>query len=334
MSAVVADTARSAPPAVALLPVRVARRRMEADGICSFELVADDGGALPAFSAGAHIDVHLPGGPVRQYSLCNSPAERHRYLIAVQREAASRGGSSAMHERVAEGDRLQIGAPRNHFALADNASSHRLLAAGIGITPLLAMAEQLAAQGADFELLWSLRSPASTAFAERLAGSPWRERLRQHHSDTAAGRIDFRQALGAPAPGRHLYVCGPAGFIDDALAAARALGWPESQLHSERFAAAPAADAGGDRAFEVQLAKSQRVVVVPAGTTIVRALAAAGITVPTSCEQGVCGTCLTPVLEGTPDHRDQYLTPEEQAEGQLMLPCCSRACSERLVLDL
>ena len=152
-----------------LLQVRVLRKTVEAEGICSYELAAADGRALPAFSAGSHVDVHLPGGLVRQYSLCNDPAETHRYLIAVLRDPASRGGSAAMHERVAEGDLLTISAPRNHFALAHEAPSHLLLAGGIGITPLLCMAERLAVAGADFRLHYATRSRARTAFAERIA---------------------------------------------------------------------------------------------------------------------------------------------------------------------
>ncbi len=316
------------------LQVRVARKAVEAEGICSFELVAVDGRPLPAFSAGSHVDVQVPGGPLRQYSLCNDPAESHRYLIAVLKDAASRGGSAGMHERVNEGDLLTISAPKNHVALAHDAKRHLLLAGGIGITPLLCMAERLATAGADFDLHYCTRSAARTAFRERIAVSSFAPHVRFHFDDGApAQKLDIAALLATPVPGQHVYVCGPQGFMDVVLSTARARGWPEAQLHYEYFGAAPA-PAGGDHAFEVMLASSGRVVPVAADRTVVKALADAGVNVLTSCEQGVCGTCLTRVIDGQCDHRDQYLTPEEQAANDQFLPCCSRAKSARLVLDL
>ena len=316
------------------LRVRVTRKAVEAEGICSFELQAVDGRPLPAFGAGSHVDVQVPGGIVRQYSLCNDPGETHRYLIAVLKDAASRGGSAAMHERVKEGDTLTISAPTNHFALAHDAGEHLLLAGGIGITPLLCMAERLAVTGADFELHYATRSRARTAFVDRIAASSFAPRVHFHFDDgDAAQRLDLAQLLAAPRPGRHLYVCGPQGFMDAVLAGARAAGWPEPQLHWEFFGAAPA-DTANDGGFEVQLASSGRVIMVAKDQSVAQALEAAGVIVPTSCEQGVCGTCLTRVLAGEPDHRDLYLTPEEQAANEQFTPCCSRAKSPRLVLDL
>lgn len=318
----------------ATLNVRVARKAVEAEGICSFELVSADGAPLPAFSAGSHIDMQLPGGLTRQYSLCNDPTETHRYLIAVLRDAASRGGSAAMHDAVNEGDSLTISTPKNHFALAHEAGSHLLLAGGIGITPLLCMAERLANVGAAFEMHYCTRSRPRTAFVERIARSAFAARVQFHHDDGAPEqRLDIAALLAERPGGRHLYVCGPKGFMDAVLGAARAQGWPESQLHYEFFSA-DVAPVAGDASFEVQLASSGRIVVVPADRSVVQALAEAGVTVATSCEQGVCGTCLTRVIEGEPEHRDLYLTPEEQAAGDQFLPCCSRARSARLVLDL
>jgi vanillate O-demethylase ferredoxin subunit len=318
----------------AILSVRVARKTVEAEGICSFELVSADGKPLPAFSAGSHVDVQLPGGLTRQYSLCNDPTESHRYLIAVLRDPASRGGSLAMHDAVKEGDALTISTPKNHFALAHEAGSHLLLAGGIGITPLLCMAERLVNVGASFEMHYCTRSRPRTAFVERIAASAFATRVHFHHDDgPAAQRLDIAALLAERPAGRHLYVCGPKGFMDAVLGTARAQGWPESQLHFEFFSA-EVAPVAGDGAFEVQLASSGRIVVVAADRSIVQALAEAGVTVATSCEQGVCGTCLTRVIEGEPDHRDLYLTPEEQAAGDQFLPCCSRARSARLVLDL
>jgi|JI8StandDraft_1071087.scaffolds.fasta_scaffold25533_4 vanillate O-demethylase ferredoxin subunit len=320
--------------ATATLSVRVAAKKAEAQDICSFELVEVSGRGLPAFSAGSHVDIHLGDGLTRQYSLCNDPAESHRYLIAVLRDPATRGGSLAMHDRVQVGDLLQISAPKNHFALAHDAQRHLLLAGGIGVTPILCMAERLAATGAEFEMHYCTRSLERTAFAGRIAAAPFAPRVQLHFDDGPAGqRFDIAARLATPEPGTHLYVCGPKGFMDAVLASARQQGWPESQLHWEFFAAEVASKAT-DESFEVQVASSGRVVVVPKNQTVVQALAAAGIEVPTSCEQGVCGTCITRVIEGIPDHKDLYFTPEEQAANDQFTPCCSRAKSARLVLDL
>ena len=317
-----------------MIAVRVVRKTVEAEGICSFELQAVDGRPLPAFSAGSHVDVQVPGGLVRQYSLCNDPQETHRYLIAVLKDAASRGGSAALHENVNEGDLLQISAPRNHFALAHEAGSHLLLAGGIGVTPILCMAERLALTGADFEMHYATRSRARTAFVDRIARSAYAARVHLHLDDgPAAQRLDLAPLLARPVAGRHVYVCGPQGFMDAVLGQARAAGWPENQLHHEFFGAAPTAKAD-DGSFTVRLASSGRVIAVAADQSVTDALSAAGVVVATSCEQGVCGTCLTRVLEGTPDHRDLYLTPEEQAVGDQFTPCCSRSKTAELVLDL
>ncbi len=326
--------ARCAMQNPATFTARVAHKRIEATDICSFELVATNGTALPAFTAGSHIDVHTPGGPTRQYSLCNNPAETRRYLIGVLKDAASRGGSAAMHERLNEGDTLTISAPKNHFPIAPQATRHLLLAGGIGITPILCMAEQLADTAADFEMHYCARSPERAAFRERIASSRFASRVRFHFDDgDPAQKLDLAAALALPHGDVHLYVCGPQGFMDAVLATARTKGWPEAQLHYEFFAAAPV-KSDTDSAFEVQLARSGQVVVVGRDQTVLKALAEAGVEVLSSCEQGVCGTCMTRVLAGVPDHRDQYLTPEEQAANDQFLPCCSRAKSPRLVLDL
>lgn len=307
---------------------------MEATGICSYELVSADGSDLPAFSAGAHIDVRLPDGLTRQYSLCNDPAEVHRYVIGVLNEPNSRGGSRAMHEAVEEGDTLTIGAPRNNFALEPDADHSILLAGGIGITPILCMAQRLTTLGSSFELHYAARSRARMAFHDRIVESPFRRQTTFHLDDgPAAQKMDLAQLLAGPASGRHLYVCGPKGFMDAVLAAARLGGWAESRLHFEFFAG-ESSGLPSDRAFEVQLASSGRVIEVAADHTVLKALALAGVEIPASCEQGVCGTCLTRVLHGQPDHRDFYLTKQEHVSNQLFLPCCSRSKSARLVLDL
>lgn len=316
------------------LSVRVARKQQEAVDICTFELVAVDHGSLPAFSAGSHVDVHLPGGLTRQYSLCNDPKESHRYLIGVLRDPASRGGSQAMHDQVAEGQVLQISAPNNHFPLAHEASRHLLLAGGIGVTPILCMAERLANTGADFEMHYCTRSPERTAFHQRIAGADFASKVHFHFDDGAAEqKLDIAALLATPASGVHLYVCGPKGFMDAVLNTAREQGWPEAQLHYEFFAGT-VIHSDSDASFEVQLASSGKIVVVPSDKTVVQALTEAGVDVQVSCEQGVCGTCLTRVIAGIPDHKDMYLTPEEQAANDQFTPCCSRSRTPRLVLDL
>lgn len=316
------------------LQVRVARKATEALDIVTLELVATDGSALPAFGAGAHIDVQLPGGITRQYSLCNDPKETHRYLIGVLRDPASRGGSQVVHDQVKEGDVLQISTPKNHFPLAHDAKKSLLLGGGIGITPILCMAERLANTGAAFEMHYATRSPERTAFRERITMSGFADKVAFHFDDGAPEqKLDLAKLLVKPEAGTHLYVCGPKGFMDAVLNTARAQGWPESQLHYEFFGAT-VEKSDSDASFEVKLASSGRIVMVPKDKTVTQALAEAGVEIMMSCEQGVCGTCLTRVLEGVPDHKDSYLTPEEQAANDQFLPCCSRSKTPQLVLDL
>ena len=308
------------------------RKQVEAEGICSFELADPSGALLPVFSAGSHIDVHIPGGLTRQYSLCNHPDERHRYVIAVLNDAQSRGGSRAMHEAVEEGSTLQISAPRNHFPIQPDVPRHLLLAGGIGITPMLCMAQYLASEGHAFAMHYCARSRERAAFIEQLRGASYADRVALHFDDEdAAQKLDIQALLAEAGADVHLYVCGPKGFMDAVLETARRLGWSEDRLHYEFFAAS--VEATGD-AFEVKLASSGKTVAVPAEQTVAEALAAAGIEVPVSCGQGICGTCLVRVLEGEPDHRDLYLSPEEQARNDQFTPCCSRARSRTLVLDL
>ena len=315
------------------LQVKVVRKKVEADGIASFELARADGGPLPAFSAGSHIDVQVPGGLTRQYSLCNDAVARNTYRIAVLRDAKSRGGSVGMHDAVNEGDLLTISEPRNHFPLV-HAQRSLLLAGGIGVTPLLCMAQRLAAIGADFTLHYCTRSPERTAFREEIAGSGYGDRVHFHFDDGAPSqKLHLDRVLAKPDAGTHLYVCGPTGFIDWVVQTAQRLGWNKDNVHLEYFGAAPQ-DTAGDRSFQVKVASSGAVVEVPADRTVVQALQAHGIEILTSCEQGVCGTCLTRVLQGECEHRDLYLTDEEKAKHDQFTPCCSRAKSDMLVLDL
>ncbi|MEY2619072.1 MAG: hypothetical protein RL522_2074 [Pseudomonadota bacterium] len=313
------------------IQVKVLARHEEAEGIFSYELARADGAPLPAFSAGSHIDVQLPGGIVRQYSLCNDDQETHRYRIAVLRDPASRGGSIAMHDKVRTGDTLTISAPRNHFPLVSSPFS-LLLAGGIGITPLLCMAQRLAATDRDFRLHYCTRSLSRTAFRDSVAAFGDRARLHLDDGD-AAQKLDLPAALAAAPAGSRLYVCGPAGFIDFVMNTAKAQGWPADRLHLEYFGAAPQ-DTTGDQAFDVRIASTGKTYTIPADKTVIAALQDQGVEVLVSCEQGVCGTCLTRVLEGQCDHRDMYLTDDEKARNDQFLPCCSRAKSPLLVLDL
>ncbi|MFZ6756261.1 PDR/VanB family oxidoreductase [Undibacterium sp. Ji50W] len=320
----------------ALLQVRVERKHIEAEGICSYELVSTDGTLLPAFTAGSHIDVHIGTGLVRQYSLCNPPHERHRYLIGVLRDPVSRGGSQAMHEHIQAGATLQISIPKNLFPLTV-AKHSLLLAGGIGVTPILAMAEALSAQGASFEMHYCTRSPERTAFRQRIAASRFAAQVHFHYdSGDAAQKLDLATLLTQLDRQTHIYLCGPAGFIDHVKATVKAHDWPQDQVHLEYFGAVtvPTAAAGGEQAFEVRLASSGKVYVIPPDSTVLRVLNDAGVFIPASCEQGVCGTCLTRVLDGVPDHRDQYLDEVEQAANNQFTPCCSRAKTATLLLDL
>lgn len=316
------------------LQVKVARKATEAIDISTFELVSVDGSPLPVFSAGSHLDVHLPNGLTRQYSICNAPHEDRRYLIGVLRDATSRGGSAAMHDIVNVGDVLQISSPKNHFPLAHEAAHSILVAGGIGVTPILCMAERLASTGSSFEMHYCCRSPGRTAFRDRISASAFASRVAFHFDDGAPDqKFDLDAIVSTLKPGTHLYVCGPKGFMDWLLEAARVAGWPPQQLHYEFFGA-DVAKSESDAAFEVQIASSGRIIVVAKDRTVVEALADEGIEVETSCEQGVCGTCITRVLQGIPDHKDVFMTAAEQAANDQFTPCCSRSKSARLVLDI
>lgn len=306
----------------------------EARDVLSFELARKDDEPLPAFSAGSHIDVHLPNGMVRQYSLCNHPEERHRYQIAVLRDPNSRGGSEWIQAKLKAGDGIRISEPRNLFPLAHEPGRALLFAGGIGITPILCMAERLSHIGTQFELHYCARSREQAAFVERMLQSPFVNNVHLHFDDEGLEqRADIPALLAEPSENSHLYVCGPTGFMDFVLDSARRGNWAEAKLHREYFSAAPQAT-GGDTAFEVQLASTGEVVSVAADQSVVEALRAVGVEIPVSCEQGVCGTCLTRVLEGVPEHRDMFLTEAEQAANDKFTPCYSRAKGARLVLDL
>ncbi len=309
--------------------VRLVALRWEADGIASLELRPLQGG-LAAFEPGAHIELLLPGGLRRAYSLTNAPGQREAYRVAVQRDPASRGGSRAVHEALRIGQTLTIGRPRNLFALADDAAPSVLIAGGIGITPVWAMAQQLAAQQRAWTLHYAVRERRRAAFVEPLLAL---DAARVHlHVDGESGAFDLAACVAAAPAEAHLYCCGPGPMLE-AFERACA-GRDPSRVHLERFGSAadtPAAAAGG---FEVVLARAGKTLPVPPGTSILDAVLAAGVDAPNSCREGYCGTCETRVLEGTPLHADSVLSTAERAANRTMMICRSRCLGERLVLDL
>jgi vanillate O-demethylase ferredoxin subunit len=314
------------------IPVRIASKHDEAEDVVVLELVSVSGVDLPAFTAGSHVDVEIAPGLVRQYSLCNAPDSSKHYRIGVLKEPNSRGGSIAVHQNLQVGHEIRISAPRNLFALDPSAKRVKLLAGGIGITPILAMAEHLLRQDVPFSMNYCCRAEGKAAFKNYLSTPPFSSMV-SFHFDEGGVRLNPATDIGTWSEGAHLYVCGPGGFIDFVLGSARALGWPESSIHREYFVA-PLVDTSDDTAFEVRVASSGQTVRVCADQTIVEALAGIGIQVEMSCEQGICGTCLTRVLEGEPEHRDMFLTNEEHVLNNQMTLCCSRSKSKLLVLDL
>jgi tert-butyl alcohol monooxygenase/tert-amyl alcohol desaturase reductase len=298
---------------------------------------------LPSFSAGDHIDLYFRDGRVRQYSLCNNPSERHRYVFTVLREEQGRGGSQAIFDLVHVGRILRISRPRSNFSLAENAERHLLLAGGIGITPIMSMARHLLDIGGDFELHYCTRSPGRTAFLKELTQPPLSNHVHVYHDDGVPGRgLDMARLLADYTPGTHLYYCGPTSFMN---AVRRSSGhWPKEAVHFELFKppegprSVPDILMSGDSSevigvgYRVRLARSGQELVVPEDKSIVQVLREHGIDVSTSCEAGLCRTCKTRYLEGTPEHRDYVLDEDEQKE--FVLICCSRSRTPVLVLDL
>ncbi len=313
------------------LKLRVARVDDVALGVRAFELRDPAGGDLPPFTAGAHLALRAPNGALRKYSLCNDPAERDRYLIAVRRDPAGRGGSASLVDGLRQGDLVDAAPPENAFEMDARAGSAIFIAGGIGITPVLAMIRSLEARGDTRWTLWYLaRDRASAPFVDELAEGPWRERVRVHYDGGDPARsLDLWPVFEKPGKA-HVYCCGPRALMD----AVRDMSghWPPGSIHFESFVDGAAMARPEDRAFRVRLARSGGEVEVPAGTTILEALARAGHRVRSSCQSGTCGTCKTRLLEGEAEHRDLVLMPDEQA-SEIMV-CVSRARSPLLVLDL
>ncbi|HLY44752.1 MAG TPA: PDR/VanB family oxidoreductase [Stellaceae bacterium] len=304
-----------------------------AEAVNGYELVDPNGRDLPRFAAGAHVGVRLGEGVWRDYSLWNDPAERRRYCIAVLRESLGEG-SRQLHDAVRVGNVVEVSLPHNHFALAEAAERHLLLAGGIGITPIMAMIAELRRRRSEFHLHYCTRAPEKTAFREELDLLAAMGRVVFHYDGGDPSRgLDIAALLRDWQPGTHLYYCGPAGMM--AAAAAASAHWPAGSVHCEYFSgpgAAPPSRVEEDRPFRVRLAKSGAEYDVPPGETIIDVLRRHGVEARTSCELGYCGTCLTRYIAGEPDHRDPILA--ETARRTHLLICCSRALSDVLVLDL
>lgn len=316
-----------------MLALKVARIAAVTPRIKSVELVAADGGPLPAFTAGAHIDVALGNGETRSYSLLNDATETQRYAIAVLRETDSRGGSTFVHDRLREGDVLESSAPANNFPLNEAGERHILIAGGIGITPLMSMSRRLMARGADFTLHYCARSRAEAAFIDEIEATLGALLVPHFDGGDISRGLDVVALLKERPAAAHVYVCGPPGLIRAVREAARH--WPKGTVHYELFRGSEAdiAPRSSDQAFDIVLKRAGKTLTVPADKSILQTLAEAGIKIKTLCKEGVCGTCRVGLVSGHADHRDEVLTDEERERN--IQVCVSRAQpGETLVLDL
>lgn len=312
------------------LTVKVASKQRAADGIVALELVSPQGDALPQFHAGAHIDVHIDGLTPRQYSLCGDPEDRRMYRIGVLRDEGSRGTSVHLNDTVQVGDELQISEPKNHFPLMP-AEHYVLLAGGIGITPLMCMAMTLHKRHASFELHYACRSESRAAFLSELKAAPYASQVHTWWDDVPGQSLNLDHVVAKRSGLSKLYVCGPTGLLDSAQNKASQFGWEKDNVHVEYFSGGNTAS-DSDTDFELEIASTGEVIVVKKSESALNAMLACGIDIPCSCEEGVCGMCITQVVSGTPDHRDRYLTDAEKAKNDVFAPCCSRSKSGRLVI--
>ena len=310
------------------IDMRLTAIRHEAHETHSFEFTPVDGRTLAAVEPGAHIDIHLPNGMMRQYSLVTAEGERKSYVVGIKKDRTSRGGSKYIHENLHVGQILKIGGPRNNFPLDDNASHSVLIAGGIGITPIWCMAQRLIATGAAWTMYYSCRERSEAAFLDVLEGRP---EVTVHIDAEMDGKFLDLKAIIATAPhSAHFYCCGPTPMLKAYEAATANV--PQGHMHVEYFTAAEeAATEGG---YSVVLQRSGREFAIPEGKSILQVLREAGLDVTYSCEEGVCGACETAVVSGTPDHRDNILTDREREESKTMMICCSGSKSAKLVLDM
>jgi ferredoxin-NADP reductase len=317
-----------APAAEGLIDVRLTAIRYAARDTNLYELARLDGKPLASYEPGAHIDVHLPNGIVRQYSLIEAEPDPTRYTIGVKRDPASRGGSRYVHDELRVGKSFQISAPRNNFPLVENASHVVLFAGGIGITPIWCMVQRLAKLGRSWKLYYACRSRSDMAFLQALEAM---SSAQFHFDDESEEKfLDVASIVAATPADAHLYCCGPTPMLK-AFEAATA-NWPRDHIHIEYFT--PKQEAAKTGGFVVELARSGQEFVIPEGKSILQVLLDAGVDVDYSCELGICGACEQRVISGTPEHRDAILTEEEQAANTKVMICCAGCKSERLVLDL
>jgi ferredoxin-NADP reductase len=307
------------------MKARIHEIQSVAAGIKKFWLVPEDGGQFPAASAGANILLEIPGlGRTwkNAYSLVSAPGERKHYEIIVRRVAHSRGGSTWLHDHAVRGQVIEIGMPSNLFPIAVTAKKHLLLSAGIGVTPFLSYLPVLQAANTAFELHHCCRIDEAEAFRALL---PATAPIVLH---TSRNTLDLSQLLAAQNLQTHLYICGPEGFIELAIATARKLGWPEAKIHKESFGGAT-----GGAPFRVKLARSGFELQVKEDESLLEALENAGLSPPSLCRGGACGVCELPVLQGAPEHHDHYLSEPLRAANRSMMTCVSRAMTPELVLD-
>lgn len=313
------------------VPAFVHTLRHEAEGIIGVELRPQGDAVFKPFTPGAHIDLHLGNGLVRSYSLLNAPEERGRYRVAIQLDRNSRGGSAYVHQHLRVGMPLTLSQPRNHFPLHEDAEHTVLVAGGIGVTPMYCMFQRMRALGRPVELLFCARSRREAAFADELAGVADAQ-VHLHFDDERGGPVDLEGFLAERPSSAHYYCCGPAPMIEAFEQHCERLG--HGNAHVERFSAPVQAPAAPSGAYEVQLARSARVIQVAVGMSLLDALLASGVDVDCSCREGICGACETVVLDGQPDHRDGVLTQAEKAANRTMMVCVSGCKGARLVLDL
>lgn len=322
------SVARQIPASSQLIDVQLTAVTYAAPGVNLYELRRPENQPLPEIEPGSHIDLHLPSGHVRQYSLINDEPNPTRYLIGVKRDPKGRGGSLFIHDQLRVGQPMSIGLPRNNFPLQEQAERSIFFAGGIGITPILSMIGRLTALGRPWSLFYSCRSRSEALFLERLGADP---SVRLHFDDENGGRVlNFADVLQNLPKEAHLYCCGPPPMLSAFLAAAER--WPQDRVHVERFSSGESAT--DSKSFVIELARSNLELVVPSGKTILATLREAGFDVPSSCEQGFCGSCAVRVLKGDPDHRDIALTDEQRLANDTIMICCSGSKSDRLVLDL
>jgi phthalate 4,5-dioxygenase reductase subunit len=319
-------TVANQPP---MMPLRVTRNDRIADGIHMLEFRDAGGQPLPEFSAGAHITIQAPSGLLRKYSLCNAPAERDRYLVAVKREANGRGGSIDLVDHVKAGDQLMVAPPVNDFRLPPRAQEFLFIAGGIGITPIMAMIRQVRTEGKRFRLFYCTRSPETTAFLDELSAPELKDQVTIHYDGGDPARsLDLRPILQERKNREHLYCCGPRPLMETVRRMTDH--WSSAAVHFEAFSDAET-HKPTDKPFKVKLARSGAVIEVPMTKTILEALREHGLEVPSSCETGTCGTCRTKLIAGVADHRDLVLAEHERADTIMI--CVSRARTDEITID-